>query len=38
MRIFDTTENVYNPVDAIIKHGFAVIQAPRPLSLNMLVE
>ncbi|HAV5331872.1 TPA: hypothetical protein JI076_11020 [Acinetobacter baumannii] len=29
MRIFDTTENVYNAVDAIIKHGFAVISGTK---------
>lgn len=29
MRIFDTTENVCNAVDAIIEHGFAVISGTK---------
>ncbi|QHH99221.1 hypothetical protein [Acinetobacter dispersus] len=29
MRIYATTENVYNAVDAVIKHGFAVISGTK---------
>lgn len=34
MKIFETTENVYNAVDAVIEHGFAVISGTKTPAVN----
>lgn len=34
MRIFVTTESVYNAVDAVIEHGFAVISGTKTPAVN----